>query len=123
MSGERYKIKFIIPNLGEAVGELERTRGPHLTEMLVRALPIQSRGLLRDGMFFIPVSVLYAIEKPFTSANRGDIVYEANSKGLMILLETKTFDNKIAKIGRITRNLELFEKIRRSAGVKIEKLI
>lgn len=120
MLGEQYKIKITIPNLGEALGELQRTRGPHLTEMLVRAMPIQSRGLLRDNMFVIPVSVVYAIEKPYQSVNKGDIVYDAKSKAIIIPLTAKNFDTKIAKIGKITQNLEMFESIRVSAGVKIE---
>ena len=122
MVGDIYKIKFILPNLGEAQGELIRIKGPHLTELINRNLPIISRGLKREDIFFIPIDLLYAAEKPSISGNRGDIVYEPKSKALIILVNEKRFDSKIANIGSITKNLDLFENLKMSSGVRIEQL-
>ena len=122
MIGDIYNIKFIIPNIGEAEGELTRIKGPHLTELIFKNLPIDSRGLVRDGMFVIPINVLYAAEKPTNSGKRGDIVYEPNSKALIVLLADKKFDKKIANIGSITKKIDVFDKLQQSSGVRIAKI-
>jgi len=122
MLGDIYKIKFILPNVGESLGELIRIKGPHLTELINRNLPINSRGLKREDMFFIPINVLYAAEKPTTTGKRGDIVYEPKAKALIVLVSDKKFDTKIANIGSVTKNLEIFDNLRMSSGVRIEKL-
>jgi hypothetical protein len=123
MIGDIYKIKFILPNIGEAEGELIRIRGPHLTELINRELPINSRGLKREKLFVIPVNFIYAIEKPTTAAKRGDIVFEPKSKALIIVLEDRKFDSKIAQLGSIVKNLKIFDKLTQSSGVRIESLI
>jgi hypothetical protein len=122
MIGDIYSIKFIIPNIGEAEGELIRIRGPHLTELISKSLPINSRGLIRDGMFVIPINVLYAAEKPTNSGKRGDIVYEPNSKAIIILLKDKKFDKKIANIGSISKKLDILDKLQQSSGVRIARI-
>ena len=122
MLGDIYNIKFIIPNRGEAEGELIRIKGPHLTELISNSLPINSRGLLREDMFVIPINVLYATEKPTNSGKRGDIVYEPNSKAIIILISDKKFDRKIANIGSISKNLELFDNLKQSLGVRIARI-
>ena len=122
MIGDIYKIKFILPNIGEAEGELIRIRGPHLTELINRELPINSRGLKRENLFLIPVNFIYAIEKPTTSAKRGDIIFEPKSKALIIILEDRKFDSKIAQLGSIVKNLKIFDKLSHSSGVRIESI-
>jgi hypothetical protein len=120
MIGDRYSIKFIIPGKGEAIGELVRIKGPHLTEIINRNLPINSRGLVREGMFVIPTNVLYTIEKPVSLGKKGDIVYDSKAKAIIILLEEKRFDSKMANIGEITKGLKIFESLKMSSGVRIE---
>ena len=120
MIGDRYSIKFTIPGKGEAMGELIRIKGPHLTEIINRNLPINSRGLVRERMFVIPTNVLYTIEKPVNLGKKGDIVYDSKAKAIIILLEEKRFDSKMANIGEITKGLKIFESLRMSAGVRIE---
>jgi len=122
MIGDIYNIKFIIPKVGEAEGELIRIRGPHLTELINRELPINSRGLKRESLFLIPVNFIYAIEKPTTSAKRGDIVFEPKSKAIIIILEDRKFDSKIAVLGSVVKNLKVFDKLTQSTGVRIESL-
>ena len=122
MIGDIYRIKFIIPNIGEAEGELVRIKGPHLTELISKGLPINSRGLVRDDMFVIPINVLYAVEKPTITGKRGDIVYEPNSKALIVLLSEKKFDKKIANVGSVTKRLEIFDKLQPSSGVRIARI-
>jgi len=120
MIGDIYHIKFIIPNIGEAKGEMIRIRGPHLTELIARELPINSRGLKREDLFLIPINVLYAIEKPTNSAKKGDIIFEPQSKAIIVLLEDKKFETKIANLGSIVRNLKIFENLTHSTGIRIE---
>lgn len=120
MIGDRYSIKFTIPDKGEVLGELVRIKGPHLTELINRNLPINSRGLLREGMFIIPTNVLYTIEKPVNLGKKGDIVYDSKAKAIIILLEEKRFDSKMANIGEITKGLKVFESLKMSSGVRIE---
>ena len=120
MIGDRYSIKFTIPDKGEVLGELVRIKGPHLTELINRNLPINSRGLLREGMFIIPTNVLYTIEKPVNLGKKGDIVYDSKAKAIIILLEEKRFDSKMANIGEIIKGLKVFESLKMSSGVRIE---
>lgn len=122
MSGDIYKIKFTFPNIGEAIGELVRIKGPHLTEIFNRNLPVTSRGLKREDLFVIPVNFLYAIEKPTSLGKKGDIIFDAKSKAVIILLADKKFDTKVANIGRITKGMKIVEKIERSSGVRIESV-
>lgn len=123
MSAERYKLKFILPNIGDAEGELTRIKGPHLTEKINRALPITSRGLKRDDMFIIPVEVIYVIERPTQISRRGDILFSATSKAIIIVLsKEKRFDLKVANLGSITKNIKIFDQLIVSSGVRIEKI-
>ncbi|MHA1399744.1 MAG: hypothetical protein ACTSQE_05320 [Candidatus Heimdallarchaeaceae archaeon] len=119
--GVNYRIKFIIPNLGEAEGELIRIKGPHLTEQFMRILPINSRGLKREQLFIIPINAQYTVEKPTLKGNKGDIIYDPQSKSLLILLDSKSFGFRVANVGKIVKNLELFEKLSISSGVRIEE--
>jgi hypothetical protein len=121
MIGDVYKIKFTIPGMGEAEGELVRIKGPHLTERINRSLPITSRGLKRGDMFVIPTQVLYAIEKPRDLGKKGEIAYDSKAKAIIILLADQRFESKMAVIGSITKNLKTFENLKSSAGVKIDR--
>ena len=123
MSAEKYKLKFILPNIGDVEGELIRIKGPHLTEKINRALPITSRGLKRDDMFIIPVEVIYVIERPTQTSKRGDILFSATSKAIIIVLsKEKRFDLKVANLGSITKNIKIFDQLIVSSGVRIEKI-
>jgi len=122
MIGDVYNIKFTIPGMGDAEGELIRIKGPHLTELINRSLPITSRGLLRGGMFVIPTQVLYAIEKPKEMGKKGEIAYDSKAKAIIILLADQRFESKMAVIGSITKSFKVFENLKTSVGVKIEKL-
>ena len=122
MIGDVYKIKFTVPGMGNAEGELIRIKGPHLTELINRSLPITSRGLKRGDMFVIPTQVLYAIEKPKDMGKKGEIAYDSQAKALIILLADQRFESKMAVIGSITKNLKVFENLKASTGVKIEQL-
>ena len=122
MFGELYNIKLIIPNVGEVKGDLYRIKGPHLTEKIFSALPINTRCLKRNDMLIIPINILYAVEKPEHSGSVGDIIYEPNSKSLIIPLKTIEFNQKVAKIGKITHNFSILKKLKGSAGVRIDKI-
>ncbi|MHA1201962.1 MAG: hypothetical protein ACTSQ4_05510 [Candidatus Heimdallarchaeaceae archaeon] len=122
MTGELYKIKFIFPNKGESEGELIRVKGPHLTEIFNRNLPVNSRALKRENLFFIPVTFYYAAEKPVNQGKKGDIIFDPRSKAVVILLADTRFDLKVANIGSITRNMKLIEKFESSIGVRIESM-
>ena len=122
MTGELYKIKFIFPNKGESEGELIRVKGPHLTEIFNRNLPVTSRALKRDNLLVIPVSFYYAAEKPVVSGKKGDIIFDPRSKAAIVLIADTRFDLKVANIGSITKNMKLIEKIERSSGVRIEAI-
>ena len=122
MTGELYKIKFIFPNMGNAEGELIRVKGPHLTEIFNRNLPLNSRGLRRENLFVIPVTFYYAAEKPMKIGKKGDIIFDPRAKAVIILLAETRFDLKIAVIGSITKNMKVIEKIERSSGVRIESI-
>ncbi|MHA1223026.1 MAG: hypothetical protein ACTSSG_07925 [Candidatus Heimdallarchaeaceae archaeon] len=123
MLGDIYNIQFILPNIGKVEGELVRIKGPHLTELINQNLPINARGLKREDMFIIPINVLYAVEKPVRSGSRGDIIYEPNSKSIIVLTQEKQFDTKVANIGSITKNLQIFDELKVSSGVRIEKRV
>ncbi len=122
MTGELYKIKFIFPNKGESEGELIRVKGPHLTEIFNRNLPVNSRALKRENLFIIPVTFYYTAEKPVSLGKKGDIIFDPRSKAVVILLADTRFDLKVANIGFITKNMKLIEKIERSSGVRIESI-
>ncbi len=122
MIGDIYRIKFILPGKGDAEGELIRIKGPHLTELINRNLPITSRGLKREGMFVIPTQVLYAIEKPKETGKKGEIAYDSKAKAIIVLLSDQRFDSKMAVIGAITKNLKIIEKLQTSTGVRIENI-
>ena len=107
--------------MGEIRGELHRIRGPHLTEMIYASLPITTRCLKRGDLLVIPINILYSVEKPEYSASQGDIVYEPNSKSLIIPLRSTTFDNKVARIGKIVNNFPLFEQLKGSTGIRLER--
>ena len=121
MIGDKYFLKFTLPNIGVLEGEIKRLKGPHLTELIMKSLPLTSRGLKRDKLFIIPINTVYSVERPTKQGERGNIIYDPQSKSLIIVLQTTKFDNVVGNLGSINKNLELLDALKMSSGVRIEK--
>ncbi|MFX1276151.1 MAG: hypothetical protein ACFFBP_01805 [Promethearchaeota archaeon] len=59
--------------------------------------------------------------KAIKNFERGEIVYDPKSDELILILENLEMSNKMNKIGKITSNIELFEKARNGLNCKITK--
>jgi len=127
MNGEgakisRIKIRFTIEGLGEAEGELVRHLAPKTVDMIVRKLPFEGRAALWGEEVYFEIPVKMGEEKAKRTVERGTIAFWPMGSALCIFYgETQPYSS-VNVLGRITKNLEIFSKVKSGAVIKVEKL-
>ena len=127
MNGEgaeisRIKIRFTIEGLGEAEGELVRHLAPRTVDMIVRKLPFEGRAALWGEEVYFEIPVKMGEEKAKRTVERGTIAFWPMESALCIFYgETQPYSS-VNVLGRITKNLEIFSKVKSGAVIKVEKL-
>ncbi|MEM2537364.1 MAG: cyclophilin-like fold protein [Candidatus Bathyarchaeia archaeon] len=127
MNGEgakisRIKIRFTIEGLGEAEGELVRHLAPRTVDMIVRKLPFEGRAALWGEEVYFEIPVKMGEEKAKRTVERGTIAFWPMGSALCIFYgETQPYSS-VNVLGRITKNLEIFSKVKSGAVIKVEKL-
>ena len=121
MSVSRIPIRFIIENVGEAEGELVRIRSPRTVDAIVRALPIEGRAALWQEEIYFDIPVKMGNEKASPTVEKGALAYWPMGNAFCIFYgETQPY-SPVNIIGQVTKNLELFERVKRGTKIIIEK--
>lgn len=121
MSVSRIPIKLLINQIGKVEGELIRIRSPRTTDAIIRALPIEGMAALWKEEVYFDIPVKMGSEKATPKVQRGDIAYWPMGSAFCIFWgETQPY-SPVNLIGKITKNLELFKKVKTGTKIIIEK--
>ncbi|MBS7250225.1 MAG: hypothetical protein KIH08_06495 [Candidatus Freyarchaeota archaeon] len=115
----RFKVKFIIEGIGEAEGELNRIYAPLTVEAIRDKLPISGRvNVWKDSEVYFNVGIKKGLEKATKDVEKGTIAYWSMGDALCIFFKPIEPYSDVNIVGKITKNLQVFEKVKR--GNKIE---
>jgi len=121
MSVSRVPIKFIIENVGEAEGELVRIGSPRTTDAIIRQLPIEGRAALWQQEVYFEIPIKMGNEKAKPTVEKGTLAYWPMGSAFCIFYgETQPY-SPVNIIGKVTKNLELFEQVKSGTKIIIEK--
>ena len=122
MSAElsRFRVKVLLENLGEAEGELVRFLAPRTVEALIKKMPIEGRAAIWKEEVYFETPVKMGTEKPKSKVETGTVAYWPMGSAICIFYGKTQPYSPVNVIGRITRNLELFRKVKEGDKIKIE---
>ena len=121
MSVSRVPIKFIIENVGEAEGELVRIGSPRTTDAIIRQLPIEGRAALWQQEVYFEIPIKMGNEKAKPTVEKGTLAYWPMGSAFCIFYgETQPY-SPVNIIGKVTKNLELFEQVKSGTKIIVEK--
>jgi hypothetical protein len=121
MSVSRVPIRFIIENIGEAEGELVRIQSPRTTDAIIRQLPIEGRAALWQQEVYFEIPVKMGSEKAKSTVEKGTLAYWPMGSAFCIFYgETQPY-SPVNIIGKVTKNLELFEQVKSGTKIVVEK--
>jgi hypothetical protein len=118
----RVKIKFVVEGFGEAEGELVRHLAPRTVDMLVRKLPLEGRAALWREEVYFEIPVKMGEEKAKSTVEKGTIAFWPMGSALCIFYGESQPYSPVNVLGKVTKNLELFSKVKSGTIIKVEKL-
>jgi len=118
----RVKIKFMIEGLGEAEGELVRFLAPRTVDTIVRKLPVEGRAALWKEEVYFEIPVKIGEEKAKPTVETGTIAFWPMGSALCIFFGQSQPYSPVNILGKVTKNLELFEQVKSGATIKVELL-
>jgi hypothetical protein len=118
----RIKVRFIIEGLGEAEGEFIRHLAPKTVELIVRNLPLEGRAALWKEEVYFEVPIKMGEEKAKRIVEKGTIAFWPMGSAICIFYGESQPYSPVNVLGRITKNLEIFGKVKSGTVVRIEKL-
>ena len=122
MSFSRIPIKFVIEGVGNAEGELIRIASPRTTDAIVRALPLEGLAALWQEEVYFDIPVKMGNEKSKPTVEKGTLAYWPMGAAFCIFYgETQPY-SPVNIIGKVTKNLEFFAKVKRGAKIVIDKI-
>jgi len=117
----RIKVKFVVDDLGEAEGELIRHLAPRTTDMIVRILPLEGRTAIWKEEVYFEIPVKMGEEKAKSTIEKGAIAFWPMGSAICVFYgETQPY-SPVNVLGKITKNLELFSRVKSGIKMKVEK--
>jgi len=122
MSVSRIPIKLKIHGIGTSEGELIRLKSPRTTDAIIKALPIEGMSAVWQEEVYFDIPIKMGNEKSSATVEKGDLAYWPMGAAFCIFWgETQPY-SPVNKIGKVTKNLELFEKVQRGTKIFVEKI-
>jgi hypothetical protein len=118
----RVKIRFLIEGLGEAEGELVRFLAPRTVDTIVRKLPVEGRAALWKEEVYFEIPVKIGEEKAKPTVETGTIAFWPMGSALCVFYGKSQPYSSVNILGKITKNLELFEQVKSGATIKVDLL-
>lgn len=127
MSGEeaeisRIKVKFTVEGLGEAEGELVRFLAPRTVDMIVRKLPIEGRAALWKEEVYFETPIKMGEEKAKGTVEKGTIAFWPMGSAICVFYGESQPYSPVNVLGKIMKNLEIFEQVKSGTKIKVERL-
>jgi len=121
MSVSRIPISFVIEGVGKAEGELVRIRSPRTADAIIRRLPLEGRAALWQKEVYFSIPVKMGNEKAKPTVEKGALAYWPMGSAFCIFYgETQPY-SPVNIIGKVTKNLELFERVKSGTKIIVEK--
>jgi hypothetical protein len=121
MNVSRVPIRLIADGVGKAEGELVRIRSPRTADAIIRQLPLEGLAALWQQEVYFPISVKMGSEKAKPTVKKGDLAYWPMGSAFCIFYgETQPY-SPVNIIGKVTKNLELFEDVKSGTKIIVEK--
>ena len=114
-------IKITLVNKGEAEGILDRLTAPLTVETILKELPINSRVSPSMGFVSVILGIKRGVEKPLNKVESGTIAYWPRGDALCIYPKDFNPYGPVNKVGIITDNLEIFNRVRSGTRIIIGK--
>ncbi len=119
----RIKVRFVIDGLGEAEGELVRFMGPRTVDTIVRILPVEGRAAIWKEEIYFEIPAKMGEEKAKATVEKGALAFWPMGSALCIFYGQTQPYSPVNVLGKITRNLELFEQVKSGTKIKVELLV
>jgi len=128
MNGEeteisRIKVRFVIEGLGEAEGEFVRFLAPRTIDMIVRKLPIEGRAALWKEEVYFETPIKMGEEKAKGNVEKGTIAFWPMGSAICIFYGESQPYSPVNVLGKITKNLELFQQLKSGTKIRVELLV
>ena len=118
---ENYVLILKLPNLGEAKVTLQRIAAARTVQKIAFAAPFTSRGMKRGEIFQIMTEIAIGKEKAVQSFKKGEVSFSPQGQTINIHLKDNEMPSPENKVGEVTEGLEVFEKVKRSSSISIER--
>jgi len=118
----RIRVRFAVEGLGEAEGELIRYLSPKTVDAIVRKLPFEGRAAIWKEEVYFEIPVRMGEEKAKSTVEKGTIAFWPMGSALCIFYGDSQPYSPVNIIGKVTKNLELFNKVKSGSIIKVEKL-
>ena len=118
----RIPVRFVIEGVGEAEGELVRYLAPRTVEAVTKGLPIEGRAALWKQEVYFEIPVKMGEEKAEPKVEKGAVAYWPMGKALCIFYGESQPYSSVNVIGKVTKNLAIFENVRSGTKIRVEKI-
>lgn len=118
----RIKIKFLIEGLGEAEGELVRFMAPRTVEAITRKIPLEGRSALYKEEIYFEIPIKMGEEKARRTVETGSIAFWPMSSAICVFYGKSQPYSAVNVIGKITKNLEVFQHIKSGTRIRVEQI-
>ena len=122
MSVSRKSIKLVIEGIGTAEGELVRLKSPRTTDAILKALPIEGMSATWEEEVYFDIPIKMGNEKSSATVEKGTLAYWPMGAAFCIFWGDTQPYSPVNIIGKVTKNLELFEKVKSGTKIIIEKI-
>ena len=116
----RIKIKFSIEGLGEAEGELVRFMAPRTVDTIVRKLPVEGRAALWKEEVYFEIPIKMGEEKAKATVEKGTIAFWPMGSAVCVFYGQSQPYSPVSVLGKVTKNLELFGKVKSGTRIRVE---
>lgn len=121
MSASRVPIKFTVEGIGEVEGELVRHLAPRTVDAITKKLPLEGRAAIWKEEVYFEIPVKMGTEKAEPIVEKGALTYWPMGNALCIFYGESQPYSPVNIVGRITKNLELFERVKSGTKIIVEK--
>jgi len=121
-SVSRLPVKFIIESVGDAEGELIRYLAPRTVDAILKKLPVEGRAALWKEEVYFEIPVKMGEEKPKPKVEKGDIAFWPMGNALCIFHGESQPYSPVNIVGKITKNLELFARVKSGSVIRVERV-
>jgi hypothetical protein len=121
MSVSHIPIRFIVEGVGNAEGELVRIRSPRTVDAILKRLPLEGRAALWQEEVYFDIPVKMGNEKAKPTVEKGTLAYWPMGSAFCIFYGNTQPYSPVNIIGKVTKNLELFEGAKSGTKIIVEK--